>query len=368
VWHDAAGVRRGPWLSPGAPLPARAGPADDATRASAALARARSGEALVFRGDFHGARQLLAAMGRRLAAAGRPARGSPAERYRAERRRTIQAAEVLSRLVVPVEPGWRIPLGRAPDVAEACAEALGPSPDRTGLLPLRELLGLVGAHEWRRRGVEVAALGARVHPHYGVYAPIRPEPADLVARAADAWPVEGKAALDVGTGTGVLALLLARRGARVVATDVEPRAVACARENAARLGLADRVEVVEADLFPPGRFDLVVSNPPWIPGAPHGPLDRAIFDPEGQVLERLVLGLPERLAPGGEAWIVISDLAEILGLRPDGAVAALAARAGLAVAGALRAAPSHPRARDRDDPLHEFRARETTVLHRLLCG
>jgi methylase of polypeptide subunit release factors len=365
VWQDAALARRDLWLSPGAPLPARAGPAGDETRAAAALARARAGEALVHGGDFHNARQLLAAMGRRLGAGHRPVRGSPAERYRAERRRVVEAAEVLSRLVVPVEPGWEIPLRRAPEVAEACAEALGPPLDRRGLLPLRDLLGMIGAHEWRRRGVEVAALGARVHPHYGVYAPVRAEPVDLVARAAEAWPVAGKRALDLGTGTGVLALVLARRGARVVASDVEPAAVACARENAARLGLAERVEVVEADLFPAGVFDLVVSNPPWIPGAAHGPLDRAIFDPDGRVLERLVLGVRERLAPGGEAWIVLSDLAEILGLRPAGTVLALAARAGLAVVDTLRAAPSHPRARDTSDPLHPFRARETTILYRL---
>jgi methylase of polypeptide subunit release factors len=178
--------------------------------------------------------------------------------------------------------------------------------------------------------------------------------------------VEGKRAFDVGTGTGVLALVLARRGATVVATDVDPRAVACARENAERLGLAERVEAVEADLWPPGRADLVVSNPPWIPGEPHGPIDRAIFDPGGATLRRLVGGLPERLVPGGEAWIVISDLAEILGLRPRDHLPALAARAGLAVTDALEARPAHPRARDEEDPLHAFRARERTRLFRLV--
>ena len=64
----------------------------------------------------------------------------------------------------------------------------------------------------------------------------------------------GRTAFDVGTGTGVIAAVLARRGvARVVATDVDPRALACARENLERLGLAQRVEVVQADLYPDGR-------------------------------------------------------------------------------------------------------------------
>ncbi len=147
---------------------------------------------------------------------------------------------------------------------------------------------------------------------------------------------------------------------------MEPRAIACARENAERLGLAGAVELVAADLFPDGRFDLVVSNPPWIPDEARTPLERAVYDPDGAFLERLVLGLPARLEPGGEAWIVISDLAERLGLREEGRIAAFAARAGLRVADVREASPSHPRTRDEGDPLHALRAREVTRLHRLV--
>ncbi len=377
LWQDAAGERRGRWLSPSAAPPARLEAADDRTTAAAALARARRGEALVYRGDYHNARQLLAAMGRRLGGVGRtrpraprpPApRGGPGEGaalYRAERERRRAEHELLSRLVVPIEEGFRLTLQRAPDVGPALAEALGPDPGLPGLLPLRDVLGMVGAHEWRRRGVAVPALGARVHPHYGVYAPVRGEYVDLVAAAAEAWPVAGKRAFDVGTGTGVLAFVLARAGASVVAADVEPRAVACAEDNAARLGLADRVHVIEADLHPDGRADLVVSNPPWLPDDARTPLERAVYDPGGAFLERLVLGLPEHLAQGGEAWIVLSDLAVLLGLRPEGHVEALAARAGLRVADVREARPEHPRARDRGDPLHAYRAREVTRLYRL---
>jgi SAM-dependent methyltransferase len=372
-WREGLSERSGRWLSPGASPPARAGAAGDGTTAAEAVARARRGEALVYAGDWRNARQLLAAMARRVSHAPRgvPPRGEapvddPARAWSAERERRRVEREVLGRVVVPVETGFRIPLARAPDASAALAEALGEDAALPGLLPLRELLGMVGAHEWRRRGVEVPALGARVHPHYGVWAPVRAEFVELVARAAAEWPVAGKRAFDVGAGTGVLAFVLARAGAAVVATDVEPRAVACARENAARLGLAERVEVREADLFPEGSADLVVSNPPWIPGEPHGPLDRAVYDPGGRFLERLVAGLPDHLAPDGEAWIVISDLAEILGLRPRGHVAALAARAGLRAADVREARPAHPRARDREDPLHAFRAREVTRLHRLV--
>jgi SAM-dependent methyltransferase len=368
TWQDAAGAHAARWVSSASSPPRRLGPADDRTGAAEAFGRAKRGEGLVYGGDYHNARQLLAAMSRRIRLPRSRGEG-PAALFRAEREMKRLEHDVLGRLLVPVGDGWTIPLKRAPDVRAACEEALGPAPGVPALLPLRDLLGIVGAHEWRRRGLPIEALGgATLHPHYGVYAPVRGEYVDLVADAVREWPVAGKRALDVGTGTGVLALVLARAGAaRVVATDLEPRAVACAEENVARLGLADRVSVVRADLFPDGAVaDLVVSNPPWVPAEAHGPLDRAVYDPGGRFLERLVLGIPERLAPGGEAWLVLSDLAERLGVRPGDHVERLVARSGLAVKDVRERRPTHPRARDADDPLHAIRAAEVTRLFRLV--
>src|SRR6185312_15491348 len=105
-------------------------------------------------------------------------------------------------------------------------------------------------------GVQVPALGARIHPHYGVFAPTRSEYVDLVG---DCPLPQSAVAFDIGTGTGVLAAVLARRGVpRIVATDNSVRAVECARDNVRMLGLQRRVTVVETDLFPSGRADLVV--------------------------------------------------------------------------------------------------------------
>ncbi len=354
------------WRSEGLPPPVRLLPADDRTTAAAALARALRGNGLAYGGDWFNARQLLAAMGRRLAT---PRPGGPGvlAAFRAERARKRAEHEVLSLLAVPLEAGWRSPLPRAPPLAAALEAAFGASPSGVAWLPLREVLGAVGAHEWRRRGVEVPALGARVHPHYGVFAPVRGEYVELVAsalraRGAGLLPA-GSRAFDVGTGTGVLAALLAKAGARVTATDLDPRAVACARENLAALGLADAVEVVRADLFPPGRARLVVANPPWLPEESHGPLDRAVYDPGGAVLERLVRGLPGALEEGGEAWLVLSDLAERLGLRAEGALDALLRSAGLRPAAVLEARPTHPRARTGSDPVARARAAERTRLY-----
>jgi methylase of polypeptide subunit release factors len=350
------------WLSATNRAPSRTGMADDRTRADEALQRIRGGESLVYAGDFRNARQLLAALGRRLAP--RPSRTpDAAEAFRRERHRRREAHLLLNRLLVPVGPGWVVPLPHAPDVAEALRDALGSPPAEAGLLPLRELLGAVGAREWRRRGVEVPALGARVHPHHGVFAPVRGEYVDLVGAELAGRDIAGRVAFDVGTGTGVLAFLAAQRGARVVATDVEPRAVACARENAERLGFAASVEVREASLFPEGRADLVLCNPPWIPADAHTPLERAVYDPGGRFLAAFLAGLPAHLAPGGEALLVLSDLAERVGLVAPGWLEAALAAAGLRRVSVRTALPSHPRAQDEDDPLHLARASEVTSLH-----
>jgi methylase of polypeptide subunit release factors len=368
-WFDGRAEQAALWCSEARPpVPGRIGPVDDFLRADAALRRIRAGEVLVYLGDFQNARQLLAALGRRLARKGPTRASTLSETFAAERRQSRAEHELLTRLVVPLDRDYRVPLRRAPDVAGACREAWG---DLTGpcLVPLRDLLGIIGAREWRKKGVEVPALGGRVHPHYAVFAPIRGEYVELVAQAAreHSERVQGRRAFDVGTGTGVLALVLARAGAEVVATDIDPRAVACARENAAQLGLADRVQVVEADLFPEGEADLIVCNPPWIPEAPVTALDRAVYDPGSSVLTRFLAGARPRLTQGGQAWLVLSDLAERLGLRAASFLPEAIASAGLEVAWSLCTRPNHARAKDAEDPLHRARSEERTTLYGLVA-
>ncbi len=261
---------------------------------------------------------------------------------------------------------YGIPLRRAPDIRQACTEGYGPG-DRSSVASLRELLGLIGAHEWRSKGIEIPAIGGRIHPHYGVFAPIRSEYVDLVARAPlPASMASSSLAFDIGTGTGVLAAVLARRGiGRVVATDQDPRALACARENIERLGLAKQVEVMQADLFPEGRAPLVVCNPPWVPARPSSPIERGIYDPGSGMLRGFLAALPAHLAPQGEGWLILSDLAEHLGLRSRPELLAAFDAAGLKVVNRSDVRPKHPRASDENDPLHAARAVEVTSLWRL---
>jgi SAM-dependent methyltransferase len=330
-------------------------PADDRLSADAALRTTSSGVALLWRGDYPAARLLLDAVSRRLPPP--PRAGYP--EYRAHR---AHQARLLSLLHVPLDPGHVVPLRRAPDVRAACTAVHGPL-DVAAAMPLRELLGVLGAAGWRRTGIAVPALGGRIHPHHGVFAPVRQEYVELVAET----PLPATdLAFDVGTGTGVLAAVLARRGvARVVATDADPRAVACAAENLTRLGFGPRTEVVRTDLFPPGRAPLVVCNPPWLPGRPRTGLDHAVYDPGSRMLRGFLDRLRRHLTPAGEGWLVLSDLAEHLGLRTRGELLGWIAAAGLRVAGRGETTPRHRRAADPADPLHHARAAEVTSLWRL---
>jgi methylase of polypeptide subunit release factors len=198
---------------------------------------------------------------------------------------------------------------------------------------------------------------------------VRGEYVDLVAQA----PLpQTELAFDIGTGTGVLAAVLAKRGIpRVIATEQDARALACARENIARLGLAEQVKVMEvgmAELFPPDamvKAGLIVCNPPWLPGKPGSPLEHSIYDPESRMLKAFLAGLAARLAPGGEGWLILSDFAEHLGLRLRTELLGWVEEAGLRVLGRLDARPHHPKVFDSTDPLHAARQLEITSLWRL---
>ena len=327
---------------------------------------------MLWRGDFQNARQLLQAMMRRIdrkpRKAAKPAAAAQApvsttEAFHLHRQAQSQRARKLAMLLLPLDENHKIPLRRAPDVRQACEEVYG-APGEASVVSLREVLGLIGAHEWRKNGVEIAALGgARIYPHYGVFSPVRGEYIDLVAQA----PLPSKKlAFDIGTGTGVLAAVLAMRGvARVVATDQDSRALACARENIVRMGFTGQVEIQQTDLFPVGRAGLVVCNPPWLPARPSSPIESAIYDPDSRMLRGFLAGLAEHLDEHGEGWLILSDFAEHLGLRSREELLAWIEAGALKVIGKIDTRPTHAKASAGSDMLHAARAAEVTSLWRL---
>lgn len=376
-WTEAGTQRSAHWRSEnGMPPPKRVVIADDTMKAAEAYRLACEGTALLWRGDFQNAKQLLQAMSRRADRKPRKPQtegvsGIAGEIFHLHRQAQSQRARTLAMILIPLESDYGIPLRRAPDMKLACNEAYGAG-NKPSVAALRELLGLIGAHEWRKKGVEIPALGdgavaARIYPHYGVFSPVRGEYVELVNTAPlpQKFP-EPELAFDIGTGTGVLAAVLARRGVkRIVATDQDPRALACARENISRLGLNAQVEVVQADLFPADKAPLIVCNPPWIPARPSSPIEHAIFDPGSCMLRGFLGGLAQHLVPSGEGWLVLSDIAENFGLRTREQLLALFDASGLQVIERMDIRPHHLKVADSTDPLHAARAAEVTSLWRL---
>ena len=398
VWTEAGERRTALWRSErSAPVPKRIALADDTMSADTAYRLACEGTGLLWRGDFQNARLLLQSLARRIdkppkasktarqerkKSASNELNGVPAgQAFHLYRQARAQRARVLGMVLIEFAPDYSIALRRAPDAKQPCTEAWGPAADRgaASVASLRELIGVISAHEWRKKGVEIPALtstGAavakaapnnRIYPHYGVFSPVRGEYVDLVATAP--LPKQRPAkfvAFDIGTGTGVLAAVLALRDVdQVVATDQDPRALECAKENIYKLRLPNPVKVMQADLFPEGLASVIVCNPPWLPARPSSPLEGAVYDEGSRMLLGFLKGLSAHLAPGGEGWLILSDFAEHLGLRTRAELLAAIEAGGLKVLGRMDAKPVHSKALDSTNPLAEARASEVTSLWRL---
>jgi SAM-dependent methyltransferase len=377
AWQENGHPCEDEWRSErGALAPKRVVLADDTLSADSAYRLACAGTGMLWRGDFQNARLLLQALARRCDAPKKIRRTSkthpevshtPEENFHLHRQAQSQRARTLSMILIQVNPDRQISLRRAPDWRGAMNEAWGPAGTTGCVASLRELLGLVGAHEWHQKGMEISALGSapnnRIYPSYGVFSPVRGEYIQLVA---DAPLPSTELAFDIGVGTGVLSAVLAKRGVkRVVGTDLDPRAMACAKENIQRLGLNSKVELTQTDLFPEGKAPLIVCNPPWLPARASAPIERAIYDENSGMLKGFLAGLATHLAPKGEGWLILSDLAEHLGLRTRAELEEWIAAGGLKVISKTDIKAEHKKAQDESDPLHAARAAELTSLWRL---
>ncbi len=369
-WQEAGKSKTSVWHSENAaPLPKKIQIADDTIKADDAYKLACEGTALLWRGDFQNAKLLLQALSRRI---DRPRKKpkKPADTllqaFHLHRQAQSQKARILGMLIIELGVGYNIHLRRAPDVKAACEQAYGSS-HGSMLVSLREILGLVGAYEWSKNGVTISVINNKIYPSYGVFSPIRGEYLDLVDVAP--LPTPCRLAFDIGTGTGVLAAILANRGiSNIVATDNARRALDCALKNVTALGLKPNVSVVEANLYPSaeyGQADLIVCNPPWLPAHPSSALESAVYDEKSQMLKGFLNGLSAHLSAHGEGWLILSDLAEQLGLRTRDELLGWISAAGLKVLEKIDTKARHNKVLDASDPLHLARKAELTSLWRL---
>ncbi|RMF89747.1 MAG: methyltransferase domain-containing protein [Methanobacteriota archaeon] len=152
--------------------------------------------------------------------------------------------------------------------------------------------------------------GVEIRMLPGVYEPA--EDTFLLAKEIDARP--GERVLDMGTGSGLLGLIAARKGASVLAVDINPQAVECAQRNARLNGLED-FHARRSDLFSgvEGRFDLIIFNPPYLPTEEGEPRDLEALAWDGgssgrEVIDRFLRDVRGYLLPGGRVLMLGSSL------------------------------------------------------------
>jgi len=282
-------------------------PVDRGTSARRAAHRLRDGDTLFVTDAWHTALVVMRALRELL---GEPPKNADFPTKQAARRAWREAS---NRLVVPVV-AHRVALTGAPDIG-FLAE-LYPELDRFGL-PFPAALDLFNAWQRYEEGVPLAVLGHRIHPFYGTYAPSRTSHLELFATwLAQDTGARGRA-IDVGTGSGILALMLCRAGFDdVQATDVSPNAVLSVRRQMARHEAGLPLTVRQGDLLEgvEGLFDRIVFNPPWMQGLIESPLDRAlVFDDD--LFPRFFDQALEHLAPEGRVVLVFSNVIELI--QPD---------------------------------------------------
>lgn len=283
----------------GSPIDTRTDPVD-------AAQRLLDGETLWIRDHFRTGLDVIGALVR----AHRPPDDAPHDAKQAWR--TLYR-EVAWRLLAPVEDG-RVALRGGPVVG--FLPELYPDGGRFWL-PFPEIRDLQRAWALYDRGVPMAVLGHPLHPFYGTYLPKRTLHLELFATWLSRWQGPRDRALDVGTGSGVLALMLARTGfAEVVATDSNPNACESVRREIARRPEPPPVRVHQTDLLDgvDGPADLVVFNPPWTPGPVDTLLDRAL-NYEGDLFPRFFDHVDRVLSPEGRLVLVFSDVLRLV--RPD---------------------------------------------------
>ncbi len=370
VWQEKGKPNSAVWQSEAnVALPKNIVIADDTTNAKVAYKQVCEGASLLYRGDFQNAKQLLQAITRKFDIKPIQPAENLTQAFHQHRARQIQRASITNKILIELNHG-ACDLKRAPNTKEAVAGAMivNAKLDKVApkmLLSLRELLGMVGAHEWRKKGVAIDALPANIHAHYGVYSPIRGEYLELINTTSLG---NAKTAFDIGTGTGVIAAILVTRGIKaVMATDNSIRALNCAAENIEKLNLKSYITLEQANLFPSGhkKADLIVCNPPWLPAKANAPIEHAIYDPNSAMLKGFLSGVKAHLSEDGEAWLIMSDLAEHLGLRTNEELMKWIADASLTVIEKLDIVPKHAKSSDQSDPLYLARSKEMTSLYRL---
>ncbi|MFB9053269.1 methyltransferase [Formosa undariae] len=182
------------------------------------------------------------------------------------------------------------------------------------LLPFTKVQGLNSAWQWYQNGMDLPVLRSKIHPYYGVYFPTRFDHLILFDNWLKRYSGPKKSAIDVGIGSGVLALQMVKFGfQKVFGTDTNPNAIVGLTESMGDTKMSRKIELDFAPLF--GKWEkqteLIVFNPPWLPAAHDlDKIDEAISYPE-TLFPDFFEAAKKRLLPDGKLVLIFSNLAQI---------------------------------------------------------
>jgi len=288
------------------PVSSASQPVDQNTPPAEAAARLRDGAVLRVTDQYKTGAEILAQLARLLPPPG------PKAPYAA--RQAAQQAHwaAAMRLLAPIS-GHKLalsgagPIGFLADLYPGMGDFY---------LPFPQVQDMHSAWGRYRDGVPLAVLGHEIRPFYGTYVPTRTSHLELFGTWLSQNGGNRGRAADVGTGCGVLAWMLCRAGFEdVLATDISPNAIESVTRDLRRhpapitLHRGDLLDGTDGD------FDLIVFNPPWLPGAINSPLDRALYFDSDDLFERFFAQAAARLRPNGRIVVLFSDVMSLL--RPD---------------------------------------------------
>ena len=158
---------------------------------------------------------------------------------------------------------------------------------------------------------EVRVLGKTYHISEKVFNPKFYYTSEFMARHIKVKP--GDIVLDMGTGSGIQAIMAGRMAAKVIAVDINPEAVRFAAANVSKNGLEDVVSVIQGDLFSPlnpaDKFSVILFTPPYLEGKLKSHFDHALFDPDKALAVRFFRDARRHLEPDGYVQMIYSSIA-----------------------------------------------------------
>lgn len=226
-------------------------------------------------------------------------------KFRSEYRR-------LSQLILMQVKDYELVVKKSPDIG--WLEKLYPE-SGTFLLPFPQIQGLNSAWQWYKKGVSIPVLRNKIHPYYGTYFPTRFEHLHLFDNWLKRYKGAKKTAIDVGIGSGVLALQMMKYGfQKVFGTDTNPNVIVGLNEFMNGTKLARKIEIDFGHLF--GKWEkqteLIVFNPPWLPASYDlDSMDEAVYYNE-KLFPDFFKEAKKRLLPEGKVVLLFSNLGQII--------------------------------------------------------